>query len=226
MAFPLWDYLVSWPAFERKLKANPTQAKIRLWTVAIVWPWLVVGAGIALWLYNDRAWIILGLALPTGWRLWVAILLVLLLVLYMVYAAAAVARDPKAKESVRQQMSGQISAVMPHTQKEMALFGGVSVTAGFCEEFLFRGFLIWALTPWISWWGAAALSVVIFAIGHAYQGLNGVIRTGIVGIFFTLVVAISGSLWPSILLHAVLDVGQGMIAWLALRGEKSASASL
>ncbi|MCI0376926.1 MAG: CPBP family intramembrane metalloprotease [Gemmataceae bacterium] len=48
----------------------------------------------------------------------------------------------------------------------MYWFGGVSLTAGFCEEFLFRGYFIWVFAPWLGWWGAAALSVLIFAILH------------------------------------------------------------
>jgi membrane protease YdiL (CAAX protease family) len=107
---------------------------------------------------------------------------------------------------------------MPRNQRELFCFGALSITAGFCEEFLFRGYFIWALTPWLGWWGAAALSVVLFAGWHAYQGWSGVLRTGIVGAFFTLVVAISGSLWPAIVLHVLIDIGSGVIAWLALRG--------
>ena len=47
--------------------------------------------------------------------------------------------------------------------------------------------------------------------------MDGVLRTGMVGAFLTLVVAILGSLWPAIALHALIDLGSGMIAWLALR---------
>ena len=50
-----------------------------------------------------------------------------------------------------------------------------------------------------------------------YQGWNGVLRTGMVGALLTLVVAILGSLWPAIALHALIDLGSGMIAWPALR---------
>lgn len=96
-------------------------------------------------------------------------------------------------------------------------FGGVSLTAGFCEEFLFRGYFIWALAPRLGWWGAATLSAVFFALWHAYQGWNGVLRTGIFGAFFTLVMAVFHSLWPAIALHALVDLGAGMMAWLALR---------
>jgi hypothetical protein len=53
-----------------------------------------------------------------------------------------------------------------------------------------------------------------------YQGWNGALRTGVVGAFFTLVVGIFNSLWPAIALHALVDLGAGMMAWLALREDK------
>jgi membrane protease YdiL (CAAX protease family) len=66
-------------------------------------------------------------------------------------------------------------------------------------------------------WGAAALSVVLFGLAHAYQGAKGIVTTGIVGSLLTLVVLIFGSLWPAIVLHALLDIQQGVVAWLVLR---------
>lgn len=71
--------------------------------------------------------------------------------------------------------------------------------------------------PWLGWWGAAALPLSFFAVGHLYQEWNGVLRTGIVGALFTLVVAIFDSLWPAIALHALIDLDNGLMAWLALR---------
>ena len=220
VVLPLWGYLVSWPAFERRLQADPIRARKRLWIGAIWQPWALVAVGAVLWVANDRSWTSFGFAAPDGWRLWVAVGLVLLLVAYNVQAAAAVARDPETRASVRRQFSGMLADVLPQTQTELYWFGAVSLTAGFCEEFLYRGYFIWALAPWLGWWGAAALSLALFAIGHAYQGWNGVLRTGIVGLLFTLVVVISNSLWPAIVLHAVVDLGGGMMAWLALREGK------
>ena len=58
---------------------------------------------------------------------------------------------------------------------------------------------------------------MVFATAHIYQGWNGVLRVGIVAAGFTLVVAIFDSLWPAIALHALIDLANGMMAWLALR---------
>jgi uncharacterized protein len=161
---------------------------------------------------------VVGFSVPDGWRLWTSIALFLLLAGYHAHAVAALTRSSDERASLRQQV-GTLTAFLPHTRTDMVRFGGVSLTAGFCEEFLYRGYFIWIFAPWLGWWGAAALSLLLFAIGHVgvYQGWNGALRTGIAGAFFVLVVAIFNSLWPAIALHALLDVGQGMIAWLVLR---------
>jgi membrane protease YdiL (CAAX protease family) len=223
VALPLWDYLFFWPAFRRRAQADPARARTRLWTVAIVCAWPTVAVGAALWAANERSWTSFGFAVPDGWRLWTSIALVGLLAAYHAYAVATLARNSEARARVRQQI-GALTDVVPHTRTDLYLFGGVSLTAGFCEEFLYRGYFIWAFSPWLGWWGAAALSLPFFAVAHVYQGWNGVLRTGMVGALLTLVVAIFGSLWPAIALHALIDLGSGTIAWLALREDAAGGA--
>lgn len=219
IAIPLWDYRVFWPAFNRQLQNDPARARARLWKVTMGFSWPMVAVGAALWISSDRSWATFGFTSPEGWRLWASIALVLLLVGYYAMAAVSLVRNAAARASVRRQV-GSITAVLPHTQRELYWFGGVSLTAGFCEEFLYRGYFIWAFAPCLGWWGAAALSLPFFAMAHLYQGWNGVLRTALVGAFLTLVVAIFGSLWPAIALHALIDLGSGMMAWLALREGK------
>ena len=221
VALPLWDNLVFWPAFHRQPHADPARARTRLSSRAIASAWALVAVGAALWVANGRSWTSFGFAVPDGWRLWSSIALLLLIAAYYVYAVATVARSPDARASIRQQ-TGPLATLMPHTRTELYWFGGVSLTAAFCEEFLYRGYFIAVFAPWLGWWGAAALSLPFFAIAHVgvYQGWNGALRTGIVGAFFTLVVAIFNSLWPAIALHAVVDLAAGTMAWLALREGK------
>ncbi len=78
-------------------------------------------------------------------------------------------RSPRAQASVRKQI-GPLVTLLPHTRPELGWFVGVSLTAGICEEFLFRGYFIWTFERWLGWWGAAALSIPFFAALHAYQG--------------------------------------------------------
>ena len=108
-------------------------------------------------------------------------------------------------------------AVLPRTRGERSAFFGVSVTAGFCEELLFRGFLIAYFAQWIGWWPAGIASSVLFGIGHAYQGAAGVLKTTTVGMVMAALYVYSGSLWPSIVLHTALDVQGGALGYEALR---------
>ena len=216
VAMPLWDHLVFWPAFHRRSEVDPIRARIRLSNQAIVGGWVQVAVGAALWRANDRSWTTLGFSVPDGWRLWTSIALFLLLAAYFAYAIPVLARSSDERASLRQRM-GTLTTLLPHTRTDMVRFGGVSLTAGFCEEFLYRGYFIWVFAPWLGWWGAAALSLLLFAGGHAFQGWKGALGTGVAGAFFVLVVAVFDSLWPAIALHALYDVGQGTIAWLALR---------
>jgi CAAX protease family protein len=214
---PVIDYVFFWPAFRRQSQIDPTRARMWGWAWTIVSSWPLVAVGAALWVWNDRSWTLFGFSVPDGWRLWTSIALILMIGAYHILAIMTVARSEEQRASLRQQM-GKTAALMPHTRKDLAWFGGVSLTAGFCEEFWFRGYFIWVFAPWLGWWGAAALSLLIFAVAHVYLGWNGVLRVGIVGAIYTLVVAILGSLWPAIALHAIIDLGAGAMAWLALRG--------
>jgi uncharacterized protein len=215
VALPLWDALVFWPAFRRRVAADPARARLRLWRQAIGFAWPLVAVGAALWMANERTWTALGLAAPHGWRAWGSVALLALLATYYALALATLARSSEARATLRQQI-GELATLMPQTRTELAWFSGVSLSAGFCEEFLYRGYFVWALTPWLGWWGAAALSLAFFAAGHLYQGWSGVFRTGAVGALYTLVVALFGSLWPAIALHALVDLGSGAMAWRAL----------
>jgi membrane protease YdiL (CAAX protease family) len=114
---------------------------------------------------------------------------------------------------------GELAKMLPHSQSELRWFVAPSLTAGFCEEFLFRGYLIWAFTPALGWWGAAVLSLLAFTAGHAYQGKSGALKAAFVGGLFTLFVLVCGSLIPAMVLHALIDASSGVIAWLVLRDE-------
>jgi membrane protease YdiL (CAAX protease family) len=218
---PLLDYAFFWPEFRRRAEGDPARARSWLYAWCIPSAWGMVAIGAAIWRSEDRPWAGLGFSVPHGWRLWVGVVLVLLHLAYSISAATALVRDAAVRASLRQQM-GSVTGMMPRTRSDLYGFVGASLTAGFCEEFLFRGYFIRALAPWLGWWGAAALSLALFAGGHSYQGGGGAVRTAVVGALYTLVLAFCGSLWPGIVLHALVDVSSGIMAWLALREREAA----
>ncbi len=103
-----------------------------------------------------------------------------------------------------------LSELLPKTMREKGVFVALSLAAGVGEEIAFRGFLIPALTLVFGWsWGAALLSSAAFGILHAYQGWIGIVRTATLGVVLAGSFIISGTLWPAMLAHAILDIVVG-----------------
>ena len=79
-------------------------------------------------------------------------------------------------------------------------------TAALCEEFLYRGFLLAQLTQWLSSSvGAGAGSSLAFGLAHVYQGWHGMVRASLLGALLAYPVIHFGSLYPSMLAHALID---------------------
>jgi CAAX amino terminal protease family. len=102
--------------------------------------------------------------------------------------------------------------MVPRTGEEQLLFALVSITAGFCEELVYRGWL-WRffgdLTGHL--WMAVLLSAVAFGLAHAYQGRAGCVQTGIAGLVFSLPVLLAHSLVPSQVIHAGIDLANSFL---------------
>lgn len=104
--------------------------------------------------------------------------------------------------------------ITPVTTSEKIAFCGLSVSAGVCEEVAFRGFLLTALT--IATGSAAAgviLSSLAFGILHAHQNAGGAARAALLGAALCGPVLVTGSIYPSMAAHTLIDVAGGL--WLA-----------
>ena len=116
--------------------------------------------------------------------------------------------------------SGILDLLLPESPQEKLLFVLLSFSAGVGEELAFRGFAVPALTLVTgSEWTGALLSSVAFGLLHGYQGWLGIARTGMMGFFLAASFILSGSLWPAIIAHAVLDLVSGLVLGRALLRE-------
>jgi uncharacterized protein len=107
-----------------------------------------------------------------------------------------------------------LAHLLPRTRGEKLAWVGVSVTAGVCEELVFRSFLIPALHVITgSLWLAALLSSGVFGFLHGYQGVAGIVRTAVLGLVLAVPFLLTGSIIPSMIAHFAIDVIAGI--WLA-----------
>jgi membrane protease YdiL (CAAX protease family) len=117
-------------------------------------------------------------------------------------------RHPKFLDPLRRQARGFL-ALLPRTREERLTFAALAVTAGICEEIVFRGFgfaYVRFLWPGVTdGWLILATSVV-FGLAHLYQGPRGVVLTGLAGAAFASMTVTTGSLLPAIVVHAMVDL--------------------
>ena len=95
---------------------------------------------------------------------------------------------------------------------QLALWLAVSWTfAAFGEEMAYRGYLFNRLTDLlgdnkIGWGVGALITSILFGLGHAYQGLSGVLETFVTGVVMVLLYILSKrNLWLPIIVHGVID---------------------
>jgi CAAX protease family protein len=108
-----------------------------------------------------------------------------------------------------------IRFILPHGAVELALWIAVSITAGICEEAIFRGYL---QSQFIALTGSAPvgifLSAVAFSGVHAYQGPRRMILIGLYGVFFGILAYWRRTVRPGMIAHAWQDSLSGLLGVL------------
>jgi membrane protease YdiL (CAAX protease family) len=101
--------------------------------------------------------------------------------------------------------------ILPQSRLELLPYLALAMTAGLCEEFLYRGFAMAALTrAGLSLWSVLLFSSVLFALAHLYQGRGGLVSTLVIGaVFGTARIAYDG-LIPVVLWHFAVDAVAGI----------------
>jgi CAAX protease family protein len=163
-----------------------------------------------------------GLVLPARWPgvfswLACAVLAVLVLVSTRALRSGALAGPPP--EVLRRTRPGEARhaeppgaatlALLPRSRSERRLFALVGVTAGVCEEWLYRGFflaVVAAALPGVPTTLLVLVAAVAFGLAHAYQGASGILTTGVLGGVLAGVYLSTGSLLLPVLLHAAIDL--------------------
>jgi CAAX protease family protein len=109
-------------------------------------------------------------------------------------------------------MRRQLGFLTPNTRLELGVWFLLSATAGFCEEFIFRGYLqlqFAALTR--SMFVGVLLSAAMFGASHGYEGGARMLLIGIFGLMFGLLAWWRRSLRPGMIAHAWHDALSGAV---------------
>lgn len=203
-------------------KAGRSMDRMRFYrhTMWVEWGFLAVLA--AAWFALGRPIADLGLVAPGGLGFWIglALLIVMTGVLLYFWRNAKIASDAEKTEQTG--YLGDIAKYVPQTADELRSFFRVSITAGIVEEIVYRGFVLWYLSQFMPLWAAVIVSSLAFGFGHSYQGANGAVRAGLVGLAFAIFYVGTGSIWLPIIAHALLDILQGATLYELFRERSDA----
>lgn len=218
LAVPLpWLAAIGYRRLLRRLAAGDEAVRLRTYRLTMAIEWLSVAVLLTLWVGVGRQLDALGLRLPgPDWRFWLGNGLALAAGLLLLAQSARVARTPESLADVRRKI-GHLEEMVPHTHRELKTFRALSVTAGVCEEIIYRGYLIWALTALGGIWWALAGSAIFFSLGHLYQGPKSLIGLLLVGLVMAALFLLTQAIWAPMALHAVIDLSSGRSAYEAVR---------
>ena len=183
--------------------------RIVLYASTIAFQWVIVA--VVAW----RAWahgytaVELGLTTRDGTRLIIGSIAGALTIATLHWLnLRRVGRMPPASRGSIQAIAERI---LPQSTEELLPFLALAITAGLCEEFLYRGFVMAVLARLGAVaWVAVLASSVLFGLAHLYQGRGGLVSTMFVGIVLGIGRVVYGSLVPVVFWHAAVDVVAGI----------------
>jgi membrane protease YdiL (CAAX protease family) len=213
VVYPVAGY-ISFRRLLDRIEAGLQADRANLYRHTIVGHWLLVAIGLYIWWRSSRSLEDLGFGPAGGGS---GFLLAALIVAGAVYLLAAQLRAARRADrdwlDSADRSFGVLRHLLPRSPAELRGFYAVGITAGIAEEILWRGYLIPYLAAYMGMTLAVLAGIVGFGLAHAYQGLASTPRIMLVGAVLTGLYLLSGSLWLPMLLHVLIDVMQGRLAY-------------
>lgn len=219
LLFILLGILIPWRTVgaQKKLKDLQFDSRMRigLYIGNSIGLWVMALTVIGLWWWLDRSYTALGLHWTERSLSWWSIGLVLgFLLLYVIDAIRDVSTE-KGRNEVREKLTKELG-ILPRQLKSYLFFIPLAISAGICEEIVFRGFFI---GYFISLFGnnllgqilAVIIPALIFGLVHTYQGRQAIAKIVGMAVIFGTLYLVTGSIYLLIILHIVVDLIGGSI---------------
>ncbi len=220
VGFPVYALWADRRAYAR-IREGDARARGAWYRATIVELWLLAALGAWAWHEHGLDLGALGLEAPSGWPFWLGLAVAVALIVAVVTQVRGlrVRPDEAARLASKMRETPGVGEVLPSEERELRGYVAVSVTAGLCEELLYRGLLMGygELRLGLPVWATVMASSLVFGLAHASQGFRGLVRSTLAGLIFAGAYLATGSLWVPMLLHVVLDLNSG---WLVRAGER------
>jgi len=208
-AWSAWGYF---GALRMRTAQNPHRAA--MYVLTVLWEWSVVayiawgarrhGSSLRELIggkWNDSRAFLKDVGIAAGF--WLIALAVLLCTAVALHAT-------KTGQNIR--------FLLPQNHLEIFLWILTSITAGICEEIIFRGYFQRQFSAWTGNVPAGVLlSAAAFGAGHIYQGWRSAIIIVVYGLLFGILAEMRKSLRPGMMTHAWHDGFAGLAGRLLVK---------
>ena len=195
--------------------ASQHHSHIPMYAVAALWEWLLLAW--VLWgarLSGTRLRQLLGVQRPGAVEMWTDFAIALGFWFASLLVLGAVSFLLRLAHLHPEDIRGVVTQLAPASLVELAFWIALSISAGFCEELIFRGYLqqqFTALTRRISL--GIAISAVFFGLSHGYEGASGMVLIVLYGSFFGILAHLRRSLRAGMFAHAWHDSLSGFVLY-------------
>ncbi len=152
------------------------------------------------WLLAERPLVLLGLAVRPSLAGWIG-----LAVAFVTLAALGLLAR-RFRKSADEATEWDALVMLPQNATELRVFVLFAVVIGFAWEVLFRGFLLWFLTPLLGIVGAVLIAATAYGLAHGYKSPRQLIGSLVAALLFTAAYALTGSLWWLVVVHIGLPL--------------------
>jgi membrane protease YdiL (CAAX protease family) len=204
---------------KKQLKTDPG-ARVLFYRTQVLWEWSWVVVLVLIFYPKPNQLPLMGLQLPNtiGWILTAALVIGFVLSTYLLR------RSPTALANMQRSLEAS-SILLPDTPRERKWYLAAAITAGICEELLYRGFFIYFIRTNFPMLNdiliLSLISGVVYGLSRAYQGTRGILQTGLMGFSFAIVRFLSKSLFPAMLFHILAEL-RNLYFWPGEEGKKKA----
>jgi uncharacterized protein len=205
--------IIGWSAWgyigAGRMRASQEPHRVGMYVLTMLMEWTVVAY--ILWGLKKHG-TPLGEVIGGKWSSWKAVLIDiaiaagfwLIAVVVLIVAALAI-HSPRSPEAIR--------FMIPQSRLEILLWILVAMTAGFCEELIFRGYFQRQFSAWTgNVTAGVVLGAIVFGAGHIYQGPKQALLITIYGLLFGTLAETRRSLRPGMMAHAWHDTFAGLAA--------------
>lgn len=169
------------------------------------------------WWWAARPLAALGFDMPVSPRGKIGLVIAVVLIAAVVVGAWLSMRRMTGEKRAMYRTKFESNDLLPRTSAEFWTFMLVALVIGAGWEVLYRGFLLWLLSPLVGVIGAVCIAALAYGMAHGYKSRRQFVGSIVSAFAFTIAFALTHSLWWLMLLHTFVSAFGGLNSYRMFR---------